>query len=99
MYSSAKVCARRVLLQADTRLPFPHGAQVSVRCRELGVYKLLGESALECQNGVWSHRVPNCIPTTLLTNFTGEFYFSFDLQIIVNYNVHIPKAVSKMSLV
>ncbi|KAF4518190.1 hypothetical protein B566_EDAN005915, partial [Ephemera danica] len=43
-----------------------------MRCRELGLYKLLGESALHCQNGAWSHRIPNCIPTTLVTNFTED---------------------------
>jgi len=53
------------------RLTFPHGATVQVRCRELGVYKLLGDSALQCQNGAWNHRTPVCIPTTILTNFTG----------------------------
>ncbi|XP_059475487.1 locomotion-related protein Hikaru genki-like [Neocloeon triangulifer] len=66
------VMYKNVSIVADTRLPFPDGAQVSVRCRELGVYKLLGESSLTCQNGVWSHEVPNCIPTTLLTNFTDD---------------------------
>ena len=54
------------------RLTFPHGTTVQVRCRELGVYKLLGDSALQCQNGAWNHRIPACIPTTILTNFTGK---------------------------
>ncbi|PNF36286.1 hypothetical protein B7P43_G05854 [Cryptotermes secundus] len=58
-------------VQTD-RLTFPHGAMVLVRCRELGVYKLLGESSLQCQNGVWTHRPPACIPTTMLTNFTED---------------------------
>ncbi|KAJ9584513.1 hypothetical protein L9F63_021123, partial [Diploptera punctata] len=54
------------------RLTFPHGAIVLARCRELGVYKLLGESSLQCKNGAWSHRIPACIPTTMLTNFTED---------------------------
>ncbi|KAH0812019.1 hypothetical protein GEV33_010772 [Tenebrio molitor] len=42
-----------------------------IRCRELGLYKLLGTASPRCQNGVWSSRLPSCVPTTLLTNFTG----------------------------
>jgi len=60
-----------VCIQTE-RLTFPHDAVVLARCREIGVYKLLGESALQCQNGAWNHRVPTCIPTTMLTNFTGK---------------------------
>jgi hypothetical protein len=65
-------CEGVVCVQTE-RLTFPHGATVLVRCRELGVYKLLGESALQCQNGAWTHRIPACIPTTILTNFTGKY--------------------------
>ncbi|XP_023704995.2 locomotion-related protein Hikaru genki [Cryptotermes secundus] len=65
------VTYRNVTITTD-RLTFPHGAMVLVRCRELGVYKLLGESSLQCQNGVWTHRPPACIPTTMLTNFTED---------------------------
>ncbi|XP_067012252.1 locomotion-related protein Hikaru genki [Anabrus simplex] len=54
------------------RVSFPHGATVLLRCREIGVYKLLGDSALQCQNGAWSTRIPACIPTTMLTNFTED---------------------------
>ncbi|XP_039286305.1 locomotion-related protein Hikaru genki [Nilaparvata lugens] len=52
---------------------FPHNAEVQLRCREpLGLYKLLGESRLQCNNGAWSSRVPSCIPTTVLTNYTED---------------------------
>ncbi|XP_049961828.1 locomotion-related protein Hikaru genki-like [Schistocerca serialis cubense] len=49
---------------------FPHGAMVTARCRRPGLYKLLGNSSLRCQNGAWNPRLPACIPTTMLTNFT-----------------------------
>lgn len=51
---------------------FPHGAKLQIRCRELGLYKLLGASSPRCQNGAWSHKLPSCVPTTLLTNFTED---------------------------
>ncbi|XP_075229596.1 locomotion-related protein Hikaru genki-like [Lycorma delicatula] len=52
---------------------FPHGAEIQLRCREpLGLYKLLGESRLQCNNGGWSNRIPSCIPTTVLTNYTDD---------------------------
>ncbi|RZF40891.1 hypothetical protein LSTR_LSTR014904 [Laodelphax striatellus] len=61
------------LLQTNNEV-FPHNAEVQLRCREpLGLYKLLGESRLQCNNGVWSSRVPSCIPTTVLTNYTACF--------------------------
>lgn len=50
---------------------FPHGARLKVRCRELGLYKLLGDAGPRCQNGQWTSRLPSCVPTTMLTNFTG----------------------------
>jgi hypothetical protein len=53
-------------------MEFPHGAELLVRCREVGTYKLLGESTVECQNGGWAFPLPICIPTTMLTNFSGN---------------------------
>ncbi|XP_071444588.1 locomotion-related protein Hikaru genki [Hetaerina americana] len=64
------VTYRNVTITPEVGAWFPHGATVAVRCRELGVYKLLGESSLECRNGAWSSRVPACVPTTLLTNYS-----------------------------
>lgn len=52
---------------------FPHGSQLQVRCKQLGLYKLLGTANPRCQNGNWTTRLPSCVPTTLLTNFTGAF--------------------------
>ncbi|KAL1517086.1 hypothetical protein ABEB36_000895 [Hypothenemus hampei] len=53
-------------------IAFPHGLQLQVRCKELGLYKLLGTSNPRCHNGEWSTRLPSCVPTTLLTNFTED---------------------------
>ncbi|XP_063225322.1 locomotion-related protein Hikaru genki [Bacillus rossius redtenbacheri] len=62
---------RNTTVQTDYPV-FPHGAVVTARCRELGVYKLLGDSSVTCLNAAWSRRLPACIPTTLLTNFTED---------------------------
>ncbi|KAF5306446.1 hypothetical protein FQR65_LT07358 [Abscondita terminalis] len=51
---------------------FPHGAKLQIRCRELGLYKPVGMATPRCQNGAWSHKLPSCVPTTLLTNFTED---------------------------
>lgn len=51
---------------------FPHNSVVQVRCKQFGVFKLIGDAHLICHNGVWKHRIPTCIPTTSLTNFTDE---------------------------
>ncbi|KAJ3629526.1 hypothetical protein MTP99_013917 [Tenebrio molitor] len=72
---------------------FPHEAKLQIRCRELGLYKLLGTASPRCQNGVWSSRLPSCVPTTLLTNFTG--IISFHVSVVrpitsftAGYEVH-----------
>ncbi|KAG7313024.1 hypothetical protein JYU34_000105 [Plutella xylostella] len=51
---------------------FPHGSVVAARCRLLGLYKLKGEGSMRCENGEWTPRFPECVPTTLITNFTGD---------------------------
>ncbi|KAJ8916886.1 hypothetical protein NQ315_013354, partial [Exocentrus adspersus] len=61
---------RNVTIQTN-EWTFPHGAKLRIRCREVGLYKLLGTASPYCQNGVWSSQFPSCVPTTLLTNFTG----------------------------
>ncbi|XP_031620985.1 locomotion-related protein Hikaru genki [Contarinia nasturtii] len=50
----------------------PHGEALQARCKDLGLYKLLGESGVLCSNGLWAPRMPSCIPTTLLTNFSDD---------------------------
>ncbi|KAK6629502.1 hypothetical protein RUM43_003319 [Polyplax serrata] len=49
-----------------------HNSVVQVRCQQFGVYKLIGDAHLICHNGVWKHRIPTCIATTSLTNFTDD---------------------------
>ncbi|XP_045784937.1 locomotion-related protein Hikaru genki [Maniola jurtina] len=50
---------------------FPHGSVLAVRCKHFGLYKFVGESLLRCDNGEWSHKMPSCVPTSLITNYTG----------------------------
>lgn len=49
----------------------PHGNSLQARCIDLGMYKLLGESRVLCSNGLWAPRMPSCVSTTLLTNYSG----------------------------
>ena len=55
------------------KITVPHSERVTVRCRELGKYKLVGEPVLHCRNGAWNGQLPSCIPTTALSNYTGEY--------------------------
>ncbi|XP_028169488.1 locomotion-related protein Hikaru genki isoform X2 [Ostrinia furnacalis] len=57
-------------IDKDTR--FPHGSVLTARCRHFGLYKLRGDGVLRCDNGEWAPRAPDCVPTTLVTNFTGD---------------------------
>lgn len=50
----------------------PHGHSLQARCKDLGLYKLLGEARVLCSNGLWAPRMPSCVPTTLLTNFSDD---------------------------
>ncbi|XP_017123343.1 locomotion-related protein Hikaru genki isoform X1 [Drosophila elegans] len=50
----------------------PHGHSLQARCQELGIYKLLGESRVLCSNGLWAPRMPSCVPTTVLTNYSED---------------------------
>ncbi|XP_019878837.2 locomotion-related protein Hikaru genki-like [Aethina tumida] len=56
----------------DIGLVYPHGTVLKARCREIGMYKLLGNSTPKCENGVWSSRLPSCVRTTLFTNLTED---------------------------
>ncbi|KAF7988566.1 hypothetical protein HCN44_001139 [Aphidius gifuensis] len=47
-----------------------HGERVTMRCRELGRYKLVGDNILQCQNGLWKGTTPSCTPTTSISNYT-----------------------------
>lgn len=50
-----------------------HGHSLQARCKDLGLYKLLGETRVLCSNGLWAPRMPSCVPTTLLTNYSGKY--------------------------
>lgn len=45
---------------------------MQARCNDLGLYKLIGEAKVLCSNGLWAPRVPTCVPTTLLTNYSDD---------------------------
>ncbi|XP_066156944.1 locomotion-related protein Hikaru genki isoform X2 [Euwallacea fornicatus] len=53
-------------------IAFPHGSQLQVRCKEMGLYKLVGPTSPKCHNGEWTTRLPSCVPTSLLRNFTDD---------------------------
>ncbi|KAM3968462.1 locomotion-related protein hikaru genki [Aphomia sociella] len=56
----------------DKGTHFPHGSNIVARCKHYGLYKLKGESMLRCENGEWAPKWPECVPTTVVTNFTGD---------------------------
>ncbi|XP_013189377.1 locomotion-related protein Hikaru genki [Amyelois transitella] len=56
----------------DKDTHFPHGSVIVARCRHYGLYKLKGDNLLRCENGEWMPKLPECVPTTLVTNFTGD---------------------------
>ncbi|KPU76370.1 uncharacterized protein Dana_GF13090, isoform B [Drosophila ananassae] len=59
----------------------PHGHSLQARCQELGIYKLLGESRVLCSNGLWAPRMPSCVPTTVLTNYSEDSAPSIRIKI------------------
>ncbi|XP_048505361.1 locomotion-related protein Hikaru genki isoform X2 [Athalia rosae] len=64
------VTYKNITISAD-KITLPNGARVAVRCRELGRYKLHGDSSLQCRNGAWNGKLPSCVPTTAISNYTG----------------------------
>ncbi|KAL7046572.1 hypothetical protein ACKWTF_002641 [Chironomus riparius] len=50
----------------------PHGHTLQARCADLGLYKLVGEAKVLCSNGLWAPKLPQCVPTTLLTNYSDD---------------------------
>lgn len=50
----------------------PHGHTLQARCYDLGLYKLIGEAKVLCSNGLWAPKMPSCVPTTLLTNYSDD---------------------------
>lgn len=69
----------------------PHGHSLQARCKDLGLYKLLGETRVLCSNGLWAPRMPSCVPTTLLTNFSGNLNCTFHSFVSFNRYTFILK--------
>lgn len=67
----------------------PHGHSLQARCKDLGLYKLLGETRVLCSNGQWAPRIPTCVSTTLLTNFSGKQFF-VPSTYVNNFNAPFP---------
>ncbi|XP_043522796.1 locomotion-related protein Hikaru genki [Frieseomelitta varia] len=65
------VTYKNITISVD-KITVPHGEQVTVRCRELGRYKLVGDSLLHCRNASWSGKLPSCTPTTAISNYTED---------------------------
>ncbi|CAF4748505.1 unnamed protein product [Pieris macdunnoughi] len=57
-------------IENDTN--FPHNTTITARCKYFGMYKLKGENEIRCENGEWDPKFPECVPTTVITNFTGD---------------------------
>ncbi|KAG6461638.1 hypothetical protein O3G_MSEX012764 [Manduca sexta] len=51
---------------------FPHASVVTARCKHFGLYKIKGENTIRCENGEWTPKWPECVPTSVITNFTGD---------------------------
>ncbi|XP_049884615.1 locomotion-related protein Hikaru genki isoform X2 [Pectinophora gossypiella] len=56
----------------DKHTSFPHGSLITARCKHFGHYKMKGDGLLHCENGEWKPKLPECVPTTVITNFTGD---------------------------
>lgn len=58
----------------------PHRHSLQARCSEMGIYKLLGDSRVLCTNGNVD-RMPTCVPTTMLTNYSDDSPPSIQIKI------------------
>ncbi|XP_029055571.2 locomotion-related protein Hikaru genki isoform X4 [Osmia bicornis bicornis] len=65
------VTYKNITVSVD-KITVPHGERVTIRCRELGKYKLIGDSLLHCRNTSWTGKLPYCSPTTAISNYTGD---------------------------
>ncbi|XP_055637113.1 locomotion-related protein Hikaru genki isoform X2 [Toxorhynchites rutilus septentrionalis] len=71
----------------------PHGHTLQARCRDLGLYKLLGEAKVLCSNGMWAPKMPSCVPTTLLTNYSDDSPPSIRIKVGVGSAAYEPSGV------
>lgn len=65
------VTYKNITISVD-KITVPQGERVTVRCRELGKYKLVGDSLLHCRNTSWNGKLPACVPTTSISNYTED---------------------------
>lgn len=65
------VTYKEITISVD-KITVPHNERITVRCRELGKYKLIGEPLLHCRNGTWNGKTPYCVPTTAISNYTDN---------------------------
>ncbi|XP_014487634.1 PREDICTED: locomotion-related protein Hikaru genki isoform X3 [Dinoponera quadriceps] len=63
------VTYKKITISVD-KISVLHNERVTLRCRELGKYKFIGDSLLHCRNGTWNGKLPNCVPTTAISNYT-----------------------------
>lgn len=68
----------------------PHGHLLQARCEDLGLYKLVGEAKVLCSNGLWAPKLPQCVPTTLLTNFSDDSPPSIRIKVGVGSAAYEP---------
>nr|XP_012153183.1 PREDICTED: locomotion-related protein Hikaru genki isoform X2 [Megachile rotundata] len=65
------VTYKNITVSVD-KITVPHGERVTIRCRELGKYKLIGDSLLHCRDTTWTGKLPYCAPTTAISNYTED---------------------------
>lgn len=82
-----------MLLLQNVGWDLPHGHSLQARCQELGIYKLLGESRVLCSNGLWAPRMPSCVPTTVLTNYSEDSAPSIRIKIFNGSHSFEPSGV------
>lgn len=90
-FSSPLACV--LLLLQNVGWDLPHGHSLQARCQELGIYKLLGESRVLCSNGLWAPRMPSCVPTTVLTNYSEDSAPSIRIKIFNGSHSFEPSGV------
>jgi hypothetical protein len=71
----------------------PHGHTLQARCKDLGLFKLLGEAKVLCSNGLWAPRMPQCVPTTILTNYSDDSPPSIRIKVGVGSAAYEPSGM------
>ncbi|XP_063699291.1 locomotion-related protein Hikaru genki [Culicoides brevitarsis] len=80
-------------VSVTTGWDLPHGGKIEARCKDLGLYKLIGESKVLCSNGLWAPKMPTCVPTTLLTNYSDDSPPSIRIKVGVGSASYEPSGV------